>query len=259
MADEKRFLVDVGMTNLPFPMKVVSRQSPEGQATIAGISISARVMQEFEAKSIDKFIKILHSHRDKIGTKTLQANIVDYIKELKANTVRVDFAYPFFIEKLTPVEKEKCLVRYNCVYTVKVSSVDEKPKVIFRIEVPAITTYPASFDDKAGGLLGQLSTIIIEVESEKDVYPEDLVEIVDKHALVPVYSFLTDKDQQYVIKKIHTDKKTSVMMMDEIKDELAHNQNIKWYSLSCSNFGMLHSYSTVIGTEKSIWVPFTSF
>jgi GTP cyclohydrolase FolE2 len=259
MVDEKRFLVDVGMNNLPFPMKVASKISPEGQSTIAGISISARVMQEFEAKSIDKFIQILHAHRDKIGTKTLQANIIDYMKELKANTVRVDFAYPFFIEKHTPVAKEKCLVRYNCVYTVKVSSVDEKPKVIFKIEAPAITTYPVSFDDRAGGLFGQLSTIVIEVESEKDIYPEDLVEIVDKRALVPVYSFLTDKDQEFVIKKIHTDRKTSVMMMDEIKDELAHNQNIKWYSLSCSNFGMLHSYSTVIGTEKSIWVPFSSF
>jgi len=116
-----------------------------------------------------------------------------------------------------------------------------------------------SHNDKDGGLFGQLSTIIIEAESEKDVFPEDLVDVVDKHALVPVYSFLTEKDQEYVIKKIHTERKTSVMMMDEIKDDLAHNQNIKWYSLSCSNFGMLHSYSTVIGTEKSIWVPFSSF
>jgi hypothetical protein len=23
------------------------------------------------------------------------------------------------------------------------------------------------------------------------------------------------------------------------------------------NFGMLHSYSTVIGTEKNLWVPFS--
>ena len=58
MTEEKRFLVDVGMNNLPFPMKVTSKINPEGQFTVAGISISARVMQEFEAKSIDKFIQI---------------------------------------------------------------------------------------------------------------------------------------------------------------------------------------------------------
>jgi len=39
---------------------------------------------------------------------------------------------------------------------------------------------------------------------------------------------------------------------DEIKGELARNRR-------CSNFGMLHSYSTVIGTEKSRWVPFSGY
>jgi GTP cyclohydrolase FolE2 len=117
-------MVDVGMTNLPFPMRVISKQDKEGQQTIASISVSARVMQEFEPRLIDKFIQVLHSHRDRIGTKTLKANIMDYLTDLKANAVQIDFVYPYFIEKLTPVSKEKCLVKYNCTYTVKVSSVD---------------------------------------------------------------------------------------------------------------------------------------
>jgi GTP cyclohydrolase IB len=259
MQEEKRFLVDVGMTNLPFPMKVVSKKDPDGQATVAGISISARVMQEFEARFIDKFIEIIHSHRDRIGTKTLKTNILDYLKELQANTVQVDFKYPYFIEKLTPVSKEKCLVKYNCTYSVKVSSLDDKPKVLFKMEIPAITTYPMTFNKEQGGLLGQLSSVFIEIESEKDVYPEDLLDIVDKHALVPVYSFLTEKDQEYVIKKIHSERKTSVVMTDEIRNELSHDKSITWYSVKCANFGMLHSYSTVIGTEKSMWVPFSSY
>ena len=114
MLDEKKFLVDVGMRNLPFPMRVISKVNPDGQSTIADISITARIMQEFEAQWIDKFIQIVHEHRDRIGTETLRVNIMDYLKELKATTVRIDFDYPFFIEKLTPVSKEKCLVRYLC-------------------------------------------------------------------------------------------------------------------------------------------------
>jgi hypothetical protein len=34
MRDKRRFLVDVGIKDLPFPMKVVSRNDPEGQHTI---------------------------------------------------------------------------------------------------------------------------------------------------------------------------------------------------------------------------------
>jgi len=259
MPDQKRFLVDVGMTNLPFPMRVISKKEPEGQHTVASIAISARVMQEFEPSLIDKFIQVLHEHRDRIGTRSLKTNITDYLKELKANAVQVDFTYPYFIEKLTPVSKEKCLVRYNCTFTAKLSSLEETPKVVFKMEIPAITTYPVHFEKDLGGLFGQLSNVVIEVESGKDIYPEDLVDIVDRHALVPVYSFLTGKDQEFVINKIHTEKKTSVVMTDEIRAELSRNRNIVWYSVNCSNFGMLHSYSTVVGTEKSMWVPFSNY
>lgn len=259
MVNEKRFLLDVGMRDLPFPIKVISKFNQDGQITVANISINARIMKEFEAKWIDKFIQILHNHRDKIGTKTLGNNILDYIKELDASTVRVDFDYPFFVEKLTPVSKEKCLVRYLCTYSAKVSSIDYKPKIYFKMEIPAITTYPLSSSEKPGGLFGQLSKLSITIESKADFYPEDLVEMVDKHALVPVYSFLTEEDQSFVIQRIHTEKKSSVVVTDEIKDELAHTPNINWYSINCHNYGMLHSYSTVIGTEKSMWIPFSGY
>ena len=259
MPDEKRVMVDVGMRGLPFPIRAASKVNPDGQSTVANISISARILHEFEARWIDKFIEILHQHRERIGTSTLRVNILDYLRELNATTVKVDFDYPFFIEKLTPVAKEKCLVRYLCTFSAKVSSVEENPKIIFRIEVPVITTYPASAPDRPGGLFGQLSILGIQVESQKDIFPDDLVEIADKHALVPVYSFLTDQDQAFVIEKIHSQKKSSVVVVDEIRQALGRNRDISWYSVSSANYGMLHSYSTFVGTEKSMWVPFSGY
>lgn len=259
MSNKKRFLVDVGIRDLPFPMRVISREDPDGQSTIANISISTRIMQEFEARWIDKFIQIVHEHRDRIGTKTLKVNILDYLRELQATMVKIDFEYPFFIEKITPVSKQKCLVRHLCTYSAKVSAVDEKTRVLFKVEVPVITTYPGSAPDKPGGLFGQLSIVVVEVEALEDVYPEDLIELVDKHALSPIYSFLSEEDQIFIIQKVHSEDKSSVVVTDEIKDELAKDQSINWYSVKCSNYGMLHSYSTIIGTEKSMWVPFSAY
>ena len=48
-------------------------------------------------------------------------------------------------------------------------------------------------------------------------------------------------------------------MAVEIKDELARNRDIQWYLVCCTNSGMLHTYSTVIGSEKSNWVPFSGY
>ena len=53
--------------------------------------------------------------------------------------------------------------------------------------------------------------------------------------------------------------KTSVEVIDEVKAELASRRQVDWYAVRCANHGMLHSYSTVIGTEKSSWVPFSGY
>ncbi len=249
---DKRFLTDVGMTNLPFPMKVASRVNPEGQVTVAVINVNARIMHEFEARWINKFIQILHRHRENIGTASLRQNLLEYRDELRATKVKVDFEYPFFIEKSTPVSGEKNLVRYNCVYSTEVDSV-RGPRVLFRISIPAITTDPASSLIAPRGLIAQLSNVLIEVESAQEVYPEDLVSIVERHALAPVHSFLSEDDLAYIVHKVHSEKKSSVAMVDDIRAELASDPKISWYSVKCSNFSMLHTYSTLIGSEKPAW------
>ena len=257
--DDGRFLVDVGLRDLPFPIHAVSRVTPDGQATVADISINARIMQTFEARWIDRFIHVLHNHRDNIGTKSLRHNLADYAAELEATAIKIDFDYPFFIEKQTPVSGETCLVRYLCRYSAKGHSADEPGVVTFKIQVPCITTYPASNATSPKGLFGQLSMLDISVQSHADVYPEDLVDLVDRHVLASVYSFLSEDDQRFIIEKVHSEEKTSVVVVDEVRQELARDRNIEWYSIDCSNYGMLHSYSTVIRTEKSAWVPFSGF
>ena len=259
MPQEKRLMVDVGMKKMPFPMKVASRVHPDGQATVGDISINARITGEFEARWIDKFIQIVHRHRDRIGTRNLRANIADYMEELHAASVRISYDYPFFMEKETPESKEKCLVRYLCTYSAKMSRTDEKPKTVFKINVPVITTDPASDSEKADGLFGQLSMISLEVKAKEDPYPEDLVEMVDRRALSPVYSFLTAQDQMHIIQKVHRERKSSVVMTDEIKEDLARIDNIDWFSVHCYNSSMLHSFSTMVSIEKSMWVPMTGF
>ncbi len=50
-----------------------------------------------------------------------------------------------------------------------------------------------------------------------------------------------------------------MVMINEIKNELVRHKAIGWYSIRCANSGMLHSYNTLIGTEKSYWVPFSGY
>jgi GTP cyclohydrolase I len=253
MSEEKRYLVDVGLQDLPYPVRVASRANPEGQHTIASISLSARINHSFEASWIGKLIQILHSHRDVIATSTLKRNVKDYLDGLSATDVSATFTYPFFMEKVTPVSKEKCLVRYLCTYTAKASSF--APRVAFKVQVPCLTTYPSVAGDKAGELFGQLSTVAIETQSDADVFPEDLVDVVDAKAVAPIYSYLTEQDEAYIIHRVHSERRTSVQVTDDIEKALCERKDIAWFSIRCANYGMLHSYTTLLGSEKSVWGP----
>lgn len=255
--DEKRFLADAELHNLPFPIRVISRQYPAGQQTIANISISARIMDEFQVRWIDRFIQVAHQHQHSLGTESLKSDLLDYQKALRASRVRLNFDYPFFMGQTTPVSGEQCLVQYNCSFSAEITAVDLTPEITFEVHIPVITTYPGSVPDKPGGLFGQSSVIAIAIRSDVDIYPEDLVDLANRHALMPVYSFLTEADQDYIIQKVHSHTKTSLLVMDEIRAELAYDRRINWFSVRCSNYGILHPYSTVIGIEKSYWVPFT--
>lgn len=259
MSNQHRMIEDVGMANLQFPIRVLSRSEPRGQQTVATIAVNARILQEFEARWIDRFIQVLHRQRGTLGAYALRDHALDYLRELNARAVQVSFEYPYFMEKVTPVSREKCLVRYRCAHSLRVHSPESRPSVLFRIEVPVITTYPGSGRDSPGGLFGQLSRLSLEILSEQDIFPEDLVEIVDRHALAPLYSYLTEEDQGVIIARVHSEEKSSVLLVDEIKSELARRAEIDWFAIRSANFGMLHSYSTMLGLEKSPWMPFSDY
>jgi len=255
MADQKRFLVDVGLKDLSCPIRVPSKRVEEDQATVASISITARIMKEFQASWIDRFITVFHQHRGRIGMDTLRTNILDYAEALNSHSIQIEIKYPYFVEKIMPVSGEPCLVQYHCSYTAKLSAASDTPRIRFSMQIPCITTDPGSATQESGGLFGQLSSVDIAVQSADNIFPEDLVELVDRHALSPVYSYVHSADQAHFIHKIHTDQVSSVVMTDAIRDDLARDRRVEWYSVSTTNFGMLHSFSTVVSTEKSNWVP----
>ncbi len=255
MNKKQKTLIDVGMKDLPFPVKASSRVDSDGQATVANISINARIVHEFESEWIGRFLEAVHRHGDSLGSRTLRRRVMEYLRELNAAQVSIRFDYPFFVERLTPVSKERRLEGYQCSYCASMSASGENPEVRFTMEIPALTSDPASVAEVPGGLFGQLSSLTIEAQSHEEIYPEDLVEMVDRHALSPVLSHLTPGDERFVIHKVHSETVSSVELTEGVKEELERDPSVAWYAVRCRNFSLLRSYSTVVGAEKRMKIP----
>ena len=252
---EERFLVEVGIRDVRLPIKATSRANEEGQHTVAAASIYARIMRDFEAAWIDRFIQILHHSKREAKIGSMRSIVHECRESFQAELVGLELSYPVFVEKTTPVSGGCCLVEYACRYSAIFPSIERNTKVTFNIKIPCITTYPVSEQQGPGGLFAQLSIVTIKALSKSDLYPEDLVAVVDSHALAPMYSYLTLEDQKEIIERVHSRRKTSVVLVDEIEKDLSLNKKIDFYTVSCSNFGLLHSFSTLIATEKNHWSP----
>jgi GTP cyclohydrolase IB len=242
-----RTLADVGVADLPRPVRVPSRADPRGQPTVARVSVEASVAREFEADWVDRLLQVLHAHRDDVGTKALKREVGACVEALDASMVEITLDYPFFVEKQTPRTGQRCLVKHDCTYSVVALSPDATPRVFFAIAIPCITTGPSSGRRRGGASLGQSSTVTLRTESQRDIYPEDLVALVDRNALVPLYSFLAPEDRADVLQRIRTGWRTSVEMVGRIRSELAGDPGLGYFSVQCRDSSILHPYHTTVG------------
>lgn len=240
---------DVGVSDLPHPIRAPSRADSQGQPTVARISVEASVARQFEVDWIDRFVQVLHAHRERISTRDLRQDVGAYMEAFEARMVEVTLDYPFFVEKRTPQTGQKCLVKHDCTYSLVALSPAATPRVFFRITVPCITTGPSPDGRRRGSSVSQLSTVPLETESQRDVYPEDLVALVDRNALAPLYSFLAPEDREDILRRIRTQRRTSVEMVERVRGELAADPSLGFYSLRCLDSSFLHTYHTIIGEE----------
>jgi GTP cyclohydrolase FolE2 len=242
-------LVDVGVADLTYPVRVPSRADPRGQPTVARISVEASVAREFETDWVGRLMQVLHAHRDSAGPQALKRDVGACVEAFDASVVEVTLEYPFFVEKRLPRTGLKCLVKYDCACSVVALSAEAAPRVFFTIAVPCITTGPSPAGWRAGVPLSQSSTVTIETESQRDVFPEDLVALVDRNALAPLYSFLAPEDQTDVLRLIQAGRRTGVEMVGRIRSELAEDLSLGYYSVRCLDSGLLYPYHTTVGQK----------
>ena len=95
----------------------------------------------------------------------------------------------------------------------------------------------------------------IEISCYRDVFPEEIVELVDEHCLVPVYSYLPPEDEKYLIRRAHERCVSSVVLTEAVRKDLVCLPAVDWCSVKCKNRGLLHLYSTEVGVEHTPCFP----
>jgi prenyltransferase beta subunit len=241
--NEKNSFTDVCIENLHYPLKVVSKPNCNGENTITSIMIRAKIESIYEDKFETNILNIINNRGGYIGPNQLSSRIIDYLNSINALTIHINFTYPYFIEKSSPVSKEKFLSDYKCEYSIEKTSLIHYIKK-YKVEVPVFTFHSVS--DFINDRFDYPAKIIVEIEGLDTFFTEDIVESVEDNVLALTYYNLTGGSKE---PKNKNGRNLKLELVENIKKNLCAKYHINSCSVRITSHKGQYSYSAQI-TEK---------
>jgi GTP cyclohydrolase I len=157
--------------------------------------------------------------------------------------------FPYFIEKMAPVSKEKSLMEYTCKLW---GSLNDDIDICLGVEVPVTTLCPCSKEMSEKGAHNQRGIVSIKIRFKKFFWIEDVIKIAEKSASSEVYSLLKRPDEKYVTEKAYDNPRFVEDIVRNVAKKLEDNPNITWYSVESENIESIHNHSAYALVEKSL-------
>jgi GTP cyclohydrolase IB len=242
-----------GVSDLRYPIVVLDRDH-QVQHTIANISMSVGLPQEFKGTHMSRFIEVLNEHRGELTMRTLPTLLVDLRRRLQAKTARVEVVFPYFIERPAPVSRATALMDYECSFIGQ--SLNGGDDFVLGVKVPVTSLCPCSKEISDYGAHNQRGHITIQTRGARQpdgstafVWIEELILIAEEAASSPIYPLLKRPDERHVTMQAY-DKPVFVEdMVREVALSLQRDERIGWFHVRAVNQESIHNHSAFAQIE----------
>lgn len=240
-------LDQVGVSDLRYPIVVLDREH-QVQHTVATISMSVGLPEEFKGTHMSRFIEVLNDHRGEMTMRTLPVLLLDLRRRLQAKTARVEVTFPYFIERLAPVSGAKALMDYECSFIGH--SVNGTDDFVLGVKVPVTSLCPCSKEISDYGAHNQRGHITIQTRGVRQsegstafVWIEDVVAIAEGAASAPVYPLLKRPDERHVTMQAYDNPVFVEDMVREVALGLQRDTRVAWFHVRAVNQESIHNHS----------------
>jgi GTP cyclohydrolase I len=248
-------LDEVGVSDLSYPIVVCDRAN-QSQQTIARLSMSVSLPQQFKGTHMSRFVEVIEEHRGEITMRTMPSLLELLRQRLNAEAARVEAVFPYFLHREAPVTKARALMDYQCTFCG--SSDSRGPDFVLGVRVPVTSLCPCSKEISDYGAHNQRGYLTLEVRSLQDslgeprwIWIEELVELAESCASSPVYPLLKRPDERYVTMQAY-DKPVFVEdMVRNVAEILMRDARVAWFRVSARNDESIHNHSAFAATTWS--------
>lgn len=248
--DHRNINIDkVGVKNIRYPLTVMDREN-DFQHTVATINMYVNLPRKFKGTHMSRFIEILNEFYGHLDIREFSKILGAMQKRLEAQSAHLEIAFPYFIEKKSPVTETTGLMEYGCRV---IGSMDHRKgyDLIVEVNVPITTVCPCSREISNYGAHNQRGMARLAVRYRKFVWIEDLIRVVEEAASCEVYSLLKRPDEKYVTERGYENPKFVEDVVRDIAAQLKPDPNILWFQVDVENFESIHNHSAYAFIERS--------
>jgi len=240
-ADLRQIAIDkVGIKDIRHPVRVKDRSQGE-QRTIALFNMYVELPHNFKGTHMSRFVEILNNYEAEISVESFQDMLSEMARRLEADAGHIEMSFPYFVMKTAPVSGVRSLMDYQVSFLGEIRN--GQSATTLRVVVPVTSLCPCSKEISDRGAHNQRSHVTLNVRTNRFVWVEDIIDLVEKQASCELYGLLKRPDEKYVTERAYDNPRFVEDMVREIAMVLNADERIDAYSVESENFESIHNHS----------------
>lgn len=251
MPDDRNIHIDkVGIKDLKLPVTVQDR-SHGTQNTVADVNFYVDLPHHFKGTHMSRFVEILNDYRESFEISRMSEILATARKKLNAVKAHLELTFPYFVEKKAPVSQSPGMIDYLCTIAA-MGNGNKDVSIVLTVRVPVTSLCPCSKEISDYGAHNQRSIVTVSVMTQKFIWLEELIELIEKQASCEVYSLLKREDEKFVTEKAYNNPVFVEDIVRGVTDALSNDSRIDWFSVESDNIESIHNHNAYALIERNL-------
>ena len=237
----------VGIKDIKYPFEISDRDGVP-QSTIGNFTMSVGLPHNVKGTHMSRFVKILEDQDSSLSIKNFDSLVKNTTNILDSHSAYISVDFTYFKKKCAPVSRVESLLDYSINYTCEVKN--NVVNKYLKVTVPVTSLCPCSKNISDYGAHNQRSHISAHIRTEKTVWIDDVIEMLEDQAACQIYGLLKRPDEKYVTEQAYDNPKFTEDIIRDVAVTLNKDERITAYKIESENFESIHNHSAYAYIEK---------
>ena len=246
--DHRELRIDkVGVRGLRFPIQVHDK-AHSVQNTVATIGMFVDLPKEFKGTHMSRFVEVLNAHGNIIHVENIADILHSLQQKLKSATSHLEIEFPYFMSKTSPVSKRESLMDYIARFDA--AACGKEIDFVLTVKANVTTLCPCSKAISKHGAHNQRGEVTVALRSNKVVWIEDVVAMIEASASSELYALLKRQDEKAVTERAYENPVFVEDLVRNVALKLNADKRVGWYKVEAENFESIHNHNAYACIEK---------